>query len=209
MKIETCIEHINSEDPRLQCKAAVLMRLEDYANSILPLLVERAKQVDVDAGEIEINYSNFVGEAAKTSAKLIRKIGCNDHSEFHRQVKNWILELNYCSELNAAAHSVSALGDLWTPPELVRTRLIDLVHVERRPDNKPENAGTIRGLAFRELTSRDREAARLLINTPARRDFEEFINYQLDYYRSKYPNNNNMPQRLWSEIAWLDKADAV
>ena len=208
MSIETLIKQLKFGDPPFQSRAAALLQLENGAYPVLPLLVKKAREIDVNNGPIDIHSSNFVGEAAKTAAKQIRKIGYSENDEFHRHVKDWILELNYCSEINAAAHSVTALGDLWTPPESVRTRLIELVHIQRRPDNLLDHPGTVRGLAYRELSSRDRETAQRLIDTPARREFQEFINYLLDIYRIEYPNNKNMPQRLWTEIAWLEETAA-
>ena len=204
MKRNTCIEHLRSGDPKLQEKATLLLHLVDDAYSILPLMIREAQAVDTSIGPIELSASNFVGYAAKQSARLIRQQGYSDTDKFHRRLKEWIFELNYCSELNAAGHSIAALGNLWTPPESVRERLIELTASDVRSDNPLEYpGGTIRCLAFRELSSLDRETAIRLIDTPARYDFETFINHKLDYYRTRFPKNAKALKTLKAEIAWL------
>ena len=207
MNRNKCIEHLESGDGKLQEKAALLFHLVDDGYSILPLMVEKAKAIDVNNGPIELSASNFVGYAAKQSARLIRQQGYSRADEFHRRIKDWIFGLNYCSEINAAGHSVTALGNLWTPPESVRERLIELAGGDVRSDNPLEHpGGTMRCLAFRELSSLDRETAIRLIDTPARYDFETFIDHRLDYYRTNFPKNVKAPKALKSEIAWLTDA---
>ena len=209
MNRKTCIEHLQSGDVQLQEKASVLFHFIDDAYSVLPILIEKAQAVNVERGPIDIHASNFVGYAVKQSARLVRKQGYSEADTFHRRIKDWILELNYCSELNVAAHSVTALGDLWTPPESMRERLIELAQNQIRPDNPLEYpGGTVRCLAFRELSSRDRETALTLVDTPARHEFVSFINQHLELYRVKYPNNVKVPTALKAEIAWLPNANA-
>ena len=211
MSIDILIKQLNSDDPPLQSRAALFLRLEGdihSAYSVLPLLIKKARKVDVENGHIDLHSSNFVGEAAKTSPRLIRKVGYSEENDLHRLVLNWVFDLNYCSELNAAAHSVAALGELWLPPESVRTRLIEMVHIHRRPDNKLEHPGTVRALAFRELASRDRETAKKLIDTSARQEFVGFMNYQIEEHRKRHPNNETVRPKYRAEIDWLNNADA-
>ena len=203
------INQLKSNDWGLQLNATLLHPLDDEtAYSIMPLMIEKAKEVDVDHGAIDIKASSFVGRSATNAARLIRERGYSDQDKFHREVRDWILELNYCSEINVAAHSVIALGNLWVPPESVRTRLIELVNIQRRSDNELEHPGTIRGTAFRQLASRDRKTAQQLIDTPARREFQESIIHQLEIYGVKYPNNEKVPHDLKAEIEWLTDANA-
>ena len=204
------IKKLESNNRGTQLSATCLHPLDrddDAVYSIMPLMVEKAMEVDVHSGPIDLISATFVGRAAKNAARSIRQQGYSDRDEFHRQVAGWIFELNYCSELNTAALSVEALGELWVPPKSVRKRLIELVHSERRADN--QQPGTIRAIAYRMLSKRDRDTAKQLIDTPARKEFQSGINELLQRYRLEFPNNANVPQGLWSEIAWLEDANAT
>jgi len=208
---EVWIKRLKSNDRTLQLNATMLHPLDkddDAVYSILPLMVEKAREVDVNNGATDIHSSTFVGRAATNAARGIRKRGYSNRDEFHRLVVDWILELNHCSDLNVAGYSVRALGCLWVPPDSIRERLLELVHANRRPDNPKDNLGSIRGLAYRMLSQRDRAAAKQLIDTPARVDFQNQINAELEMYRVKYPNNENVPRDLEAEIGWLSDAGA-
>jgi len=202
------IEQLNSGDRALQCNVAIFagLQFEDKAYPILPLMIEKAREVDVYNGQIDLHSSNFVGYTTRTTARLIKRRGFSRTDEFHREVLDWIFSLNYCTELNVAAHSVHALGELWIPPESVRQRLIELVHDERCQDNQPHNS--IRGLAYQMLSRLDRTIARNLIDTAARHDFQNAINHRLEEYRIKYPHNDNVPRDLQAEIGWLSSENA-
>ena len=194
---------LESNDRRRQVQAAHFAQYEDGAYDLLPLMIKKAKEIDVDHGPIDLVSSNFLGSAIQTSAKLIRRRGFNENDGFQQEVLDCIFELNFCSELNVAACSIYALGEWWIPPERVRDRIIELVHIDRRPDNTHPN--TIRGIAFRMLARHDSDAAIQLIHTPAKQDFENAINYWLKEYREKYPDNDGTPNTIKSDVEWLSQ----
>ena len=174
----------------------------DKAYSEIPNFVRLAKQVFSNDGTFEQDTQNFVvGTSIRTAAKLIRKRGYQKNEELHGSVLNWILDLNHCYNLSVAAVSIYALGDWWTPPETVRQRLIELVHLKRRPDN--QHPVTLPGIAYRVLTQRDPKTALQLTETPARLDFEKAIKHWVRQYRIEHPDNDRLPNTLSGDVKWL------
>ena len=208
MDTETLIKRLESKDRRYQCHAAIFAPLEDRNYSILPLMIDKAQEVDINHPSIDLDSSNFVGLTARAAAKLIRRRDYSSRDPLHLRAKDWILKLNYCTDMNIAGHSVNALGDLWIPPDSIRERLIQLVHTQCRPENQDKYPSTIRALAYRMLSLRDRDTARQLIDMPARKEFQNLIAHLLDEYRIKYPNNEKVPHNLRDEVEWLKDEDA-
>ena len=112
MDTETLIKRLESKDRRYQCHAAISAPLEDENYSILPLVIDKAQEVDVNHPSNDLDSSNFVGLTARAAAKLIRRRNYSSGDPLHIRAKDWILKLNYCTDMNIAGHSVDALGDL-------------------------------------------------------------------------------------------------
>ena len=95
------------------------------------------------------------------------------------------------------------LGEWWTPPDSVRQRLLELLQLERRPENDHPN--TLRGIAYRMLIGNDSAVARSFAHTAARTDFENAINHWVHQYRAKHPENDKLPDTLSVDSIWLDE----
>ena len=167
---------------------------------ILPLLLHSAKTADSNAK----GYEQFISNALRAAGALVNSFGYDSNDSVHAEVVNWIFESNESDNIEIAASSIWALGDLGVPPSSVQNRLEMLI--TSPPRRKPDNPNTCRAVAFRMLARLDREAAREYVDSPACTEFREAVSSWFDYYKTKYPNNNNIPQELYYETEWLENA---
>ena len=167
---------------------------------LVPLLIRSAKTADTAVA----HYDSFMLQALRTTAMLINRFGYDPDTAVHRDAIDWIFQSNASNNIEVAAGSIWALGDLGVPPTSVCDRLEELVVAE--PRRKGDSPNTCRALAFRMLARLERETAKKYINSPACSEFRAAISFWFDDLKNRYPDNANLPQELYNETQWLGHA---
>ena len=168
---------------------------------ILPFLIRSARTADPTAKD----YDLFLNSALRSTAVLINKRGYDPNESLHCDALQWFLSSSVSDNIEIAASSIWALGDLGIPPYEVRDQLEMLIQTDARTKND-DNPNTCRAVAFRMLARLDRETAGKYIDSAASREFQNAIAYWLEHYRVNYPTNDNVPRNLRAESEWLHDA---
>ena len=195
MQLKYYIRSLYSRRLRDRSSAAHFLQQEELSHyPILPLLIRSAKTADQAAER----YDDFLLNALRATAVLIKKRGFDPNDSLHSDALDWIVSSSVSENIEVAAGSIWALGDLGVPPSAVRDQLESLIVSDARRKNG-DHPNTCRAVAFRMLARIDRETAFKYVGSAACREFRETVAYWLD----KHPT---WISKLRAESEWLENA---
>ncbi|TWT51463.1 hypothetical protein Pla22_42410 [Rubripirellula amarantea] len=154
------------------------------------------REIDLD-GDIDKRDYGFLLAAVRSIGCVICDSGFEASDALHQDFLEWTLNLTDRSDNELCAIATWALGDLGVPPEVVRTRLTELLQSTRRKAD--HELTTCRSIAFRMLAKVDRKAASDFVSSDACKEYLA----SMDHWLTEYPNNLERRAELLAEVAWL------
>ena len=140
-----------------------------------------------------------IGQSLRTIGMALKTYFADANDALYKTCFDIISDYADAENVDLSSLAIWALGDVGVPPELVSTRLIELI--DSPPKSSPDRTGTCRAVAFRMLARNDVDAAAAYRNHPA---FDEFTQMLIDIRRrslERYPDNKKLVTQVDSELA--------
>lgn len=196
-KINAFLDGIDVQRNRMI--AATLGELGPDGIEYLPRLFELVRAYYLRIPHEDIRTVQVVAWGSRSMGTLVHCAGYN--GGIHDSILSWLLKLSHDPHPLLAELAVWGLGDLGTPPEAARERLLQIAKGSLRP-REPTHA-TIRSVAFRMLARTSRQdAERLRHSSPAEEYLRSVDNWIRELVETDRSGNWAHTMHI-NESAWL------
>ena len=188
---------LNSPSTRDQARAAGFLLSEVKRESQLTTLIEKCRSIDPNS-DLNRDELALLSLGVMALGSFVRRTGFDQNDLLHDSILRWILEVSASPNAEVVVHSIYALGSLGSASQVARSRLIEMLSLERRV-NEHEHV-SLRALALRVLRRIDAEIAASFCNATA---FKEYAHAVTHWVSTDQGMSAESQRELAEESAWI------